>query len=501
MNNDEALSVEALMHSSGVAFGTSGARGLVARMSDKVCYAYTKAFLQHLEATRQISAGSEVALAGDHRNSTVRILTAIARAIADSGYPPVFCGHIPSPAVAYYGLQNHIPSIMVTGSHIPDDRNGIKFNTAAGEILKSDENGIKQQHVILPNTLFDDAGMFRSPGQYALPKETRAAYAMYVKRYLDFFPAQCLAGKNIGLYQHSSVCREIFHDILTQLGAAVTPLGYSDAFISVDTEAIRPDDIELGHRWALENRFDAIVSADGDADRPLISDEKGTWLRGDIAGILTARYLGATMVATPVSSNTAVEKCGDFKEVVRTRIGSPFVIEAMDRALGREGENVVGYEANGGFLIGNNIAKENRSLNALPTRDAIIVALAVIMLSIEQGLAISQLAATLPHRFTASDRAKDFPVGESKRRLEQFIDEGGHVDPAKVEAVYGAHFGRLRDADATDGLRLTFENGEIVHLRPSGNAPEFRCYNEADSEGRAQEINKICMDIIADWQI
>ena len=499
MNNDKALSVEALMQTSTVAFGTSGARGLVAKMSDKVCYAYTKAFLQHLEATRQISAGSEVALAGDNRNSTVRILTAIARAIADSGYRPVFCGHIPSPAVAYYGLQKHIPSIMVTGSHIPDDRNGIKFNTAAGEILKSDEQGIKQQHVILPDALFDDAGMFGDPGQFVLPKETRTAYAMYVKRYLDFFPAQCLAGKNIGLYQHSSVCREIFHDILTQLGAAVTPLGYSDAFISVDTEAIRPEDIELGHRWALENSFDAIVSADGDADRPLISDEKGAWLRGDIAGILTARYLGATMVATPVSSNTAVEKCGDFKNVVRTRIGSPFVIEAMDRAL-REEENVVGYEANGGFLVGNNIVKENRSLNALPTRDAIIVALAVMMLSIEQGVTISQLAATLPRRFTASDRAKDFPSGESKRRLQQFMAEGGHVDPAKVEAVYGGHFGRLSDADTTDGLRLIFENGEIVHLRPSGNAPEFRCYNEADSEERAQEINKICMDIIAGWR-
>jgi phosphomannomutase len=50
--------------------------------------------------------------------------------------------------------------------------------------------------------------------------------------------------------------------------------------------------------------------------------------------------------------------------------------------------------------------------------------------------------------------------------------------------------------DATDGLRITFANQEIVHLRPSGNAPEFRCYTEADSEERAMEINRICLDLV-----
>lgn len=52
----------------------------------------------------------------------------------------------------------------------------------------------------------------------------------------------------------------------------------------------------------------------------------------------------------------------------------------------------------------------------------------------------------------------------------------------------------------TDGLRIYFESGEIVHLRPSGNAPEFRCYTEADTESRAVEMNRICMDIMTRWR-
>jgi phosphomannomutase len=51
--------------------------------------------------------------------------------------------------------------------------------------------------------------------------------------------------------------------------------------------------------------------------------------------------------------------------------------------------------------------------------------------------------------------------------------------------------------DVVDGLRITFRSGEIVHLRPSGNAPELRCYTEADSEARAARLCRIALDAVA----
>jgi phosphomannomutase len=128
-----------LMAESGVGFGTSGARGLAEQMTDWVCYAYTLGFLSYLEQIGDWSPGSDVGLGGDLRPSTPRILTACARAVRDKGGHPVNLGYIPSPAVAAYGFGLSIPTLMVTGSHIPDDRNGIKFNLPAGEILKYDE--------------------------------------------------------------------------------------------------------------------------------------------------------------------------------------------------------------------------------------------------------------------------------------------------------------------------------------------------------------------------
>lgn len=88
-----------------------------------------------------------MALVGDLRSSTPRILGACAQAVQDLGGEPVFCGLVPTPAMALWAFKHKIPSIMVTGSHIPDDRNGIKFYPPDGEILKQDEIGIRQQKV------------------------------------------------------------------------------------------------------------------------------------------------------------------------------------------------------------------------------------------------------------------------------------------------------------------------------------------------------------------
>ena len=462
------IKINDLMVKSGVKFGTSGARGLAVEMTDPVCYAYTKGFLQYLEATGELKnvdgASSSVAIAGDLRPSTPRIMGAVAKAVSDMGYNPVNCGFIPSPAVALYGIVNTCPAIMVTGSHIPDDRNGIKFNKCTGEILKYDEEQIREQVVETDDAIFTGGG-------FALPEENIDARIDYVNRYLRAFPEECLNGKKIGIYQHSAVGRDLLIEIFSGLGADVTPLGFSKTFIPVDTEAIREEDCRLAKEWADENHFDTIISTDGDSDRPLISDENGTWLRGDVAGILAAKYLGADSVSTPVSCNTALEKCGWFKDIRRTKIGSPFVVASMIEASFAGNKGVVGYEANGGFLTNSDFPINGKELRALPTRDAVLPVLSIILLSIKERKPISALLAEVPQRFTASDRIQNFPTEESRKILEQF------KEVSAIEDAFGDAFGKVESVDRTDGLRVTFQSLEVLHMRPSGNAPEFRCYN------------------------
>jgi phosphomannomutase len=51
-----------------------------------------------------------------------------------------------------------------------------------------------------------------------------------------------------------------------------------------------------------------------------------------------------------------------------------------------------------------------------------------------------------------------------------------------------AGFGSIERLNYLDGVRITFRNGDVVHVRPSGNADELRVYAVADSQQRAEEI-------------
>lgn len=485
------VAIAELMQRSGVTFGTSGARGLVQAMTDEVCVAYTLAFAAHLATLGWRPQGAPVAVAGDLRPSTPRILEAVGGALASLGAEPVYCGRIPTPALALHGLTQRMPAIMVTGSHIPDDRNGIKFHTTQGEIGKADEAGIAGQTVTLPDW-FDAAGMLRPDARHPLPPATAAADEAYVQRYVGAAPANAFAGRRIVVYGHSSVARELLAEVFAQLGAEVVRVGWSERFVPVDTEAIRAEDIALARDWAAEHAPFAIVSADGDADRPLLADESGQWLRGDIAGLLTARVLAADVVACPVSCNTAVERSAAFARVVRTRIGSPYVIAAMEAACAAGGGRVVGYEANGGFLTASPLALPGGgTLAPLPTRDALIVHLAVLLDAVQRGVPVSALAATLPARHTASDRLENFPTARSRALLDELASGGAAAITARFPAL-----GPVADIDQLDGLRITFRSGDILHLRPSGNAPELRCYTEADSEQRARALCQDALEVL-----
>ncbi|MBK7050733.1 MAG: phosphomannomutase [Rhodoferax sp.] len=476
------ISLESFAAQSGVAFGTSGARGRVIDMSDALCWAYTTAFLQSVapESTR-------VVLGHDLRPSSPRIAAACAAAIVASGREFVYCGALPTPALAFYAAQLGAPAVVVTGSHIPFDRNGIKFYRADGEISKPDEQAMLATTVQLPDEVVNAA----------LPEPDARAAAAYVQRYLDFFGAGALAGVRVAVYEHSSVGRDVLHTILLGLGAQVIRLGRTETFVPIDTEAVRAEDVAQARLWAAEHVFDAIVSTDGDADRPLIGDERGEWMRGDAVGVLCAQYLQAQVVVTPVSSNTAVEKCGVFGQVVRTRIGSPYVIAAMDEALASNvavklGGAVAGYEANGGFLLGSAVQHGGRTLHALPTRDAVLPMLALLSLARKQGCKLSQLSADLPKRFTASDRLQNFATDASRALIASL-----RGDAALMAQTLAPHAGAVASTDETDGLRVTFANGDIVHLRPSGNAPELRCYAESDTARQAQALCHDCLARLA----
>lgn len=467
-----------VIRDSGIQFGTSGARGLVEQFSDEVCSAFTVAFIDTLKKEFQVE---KIYVGIDRRPSSLAMAKACCLAVEVLDYKAEYCGVLPTPALAYQAMQNNQPCIMITGSHIPFDRNGIKFYRPDGEITKKDEKAILNSSAEVPTT----------SQEISFQVNSRAS-DFYLERYKQLIPAGVLKGKRIGIYEHSSAGRDLYGELFSSLGAHVVSLGRSDEFVPIDTEAVRKEDIEQGIKWAKEYNLDFLFSTDGDGDRPLIADEKGQWLRGDIVGLLTANYLGINALAVPVSCNTAIEKSELFKKVLRTRIGSPYVIEGMQH-LRSDYEKIAGFEANGGFLLESNIPLNGQILKSLPTRDALLPVIAIIGLSVEQSVSVSELIDSFPKRFTASDRIKNFPTEKSKELLAKWADNSDLALNALNLESY-----KVVLTDTTDGLRLTLDNGDIVHLRPSGNAPELRCYAESDSEKQASMLVESSLELITE---
>jgi phosphomannomutase len=459
MSNNSKLVSATVINKSGVAFGTSGARGLVTQFTPNVCAAFAVAFIDSMKRNFSFKT---VAIAIDNRPSSYAMAKACATALQQLDIDVVYYGVVPTPALAYVAQEDGIPAIMVTGSHIPFDRNGLKFYRPDGEISKADE-----QLIITAQVEFSALAESTE-----LTISNRAAEE-YITRYTSLFTTPFLIDKRIGIYEHSSAGRDLYYRIFEKLGAEVISLERTDHFVPIDTEAVSEQDTQKAINWSKEFNLDAVFSTDGDGDRPLMSDENGNWLRGDILGLLCAEALNIEALAVPVSCNTAIESSKKFKHVQRTKIGSPYVIAEFS-TLAKKFNSVAGFEANGGFLLGSAVQVNGKALKALPTRDAILPAI-MLLSAANKGL-ISTLVDALPKRYTYSDRIQNFATEKS-----QVIIAQGKQEPANLLAQLSFKNVVIKSVDETDGLRITLADNSIVHLRPSGNTPELRCYAEADN--------------------
>ena len=453
----------AVLAKSGIVFGTSGARGLLSQFSQAVAAAFTQNFISII---KNQYAFDEVLLAIDARPSSEPLAAACAGALHALGYKVRYFGLLPTPALAWYALTHNMPAIMVTGSHIADDQNGLKFFRPSGEISKADEAAIMLQQLPLVSFI------------PKLPPVVADAEIAYTQRYLQAFPAVALSGKHIAVYQHSSAGANLYPAIFSALGAKVTCLAPAKHFVAIDTEALSSADRAHAKAWATEHKFDALFSTDADGDRPMLADEQGRWLQGDVIGLLCAKLLGIDTLAVSLNCTSAIELSGVFKKVIRTRMGSPYVLSAL--AEMQDEASLAGFEANGGFILASALQLGNTRLAALPTRDALLPVIAILALAGARPL--SQLAASLPKRFTASGKLQKVTIAQSDALLTNL-----RADPqCLLQAL--AQNADIISTIQLDGIKWSWQNGNSVHVRASGNSPALRCYVEAGSENEATTL-------------
>jgi phosphomannomutase len=133
--------------------------------------------------------------------------------------------------------------------------------------------------------------------------------------------------------------------------------------------------------------------------------------------------------------------------------------------------------------------------------------IAVMVMVREERMCVVDILRKLPKRFTVSDRLKEFPTEKSKAKLAEIREKNLGEKLFGALAAKPSKFakdktfqGKIVSLNEVDGYRMEFDSGDIIHLRPSGNAPEFRCYVETEGKDRSAELLADCLKIMEGWR-
>lgn len=330
-------------------FGTDGIRGLVnkdpmtpdtlLRIAQAAGCCFQKEKRRHL-----------VVIGKDTRLSGYMVEPALTAGFISVGMDVVLVGPLPTPAVALLtrSLRADL-GVMISASHNPYTDNGIKLFTPEGNKLSdAQEIAIEEKILNFSNDLLVPSE------QLGRAKRLEDAPGRYIEFVKSTFPAGLrLDGLKIVVDCANGAAYKIAPMILWELGAHIIPIGDTPTGenINLNCGATSP---HLMKQTVCDQKADIGIGLDGDADRLVVCDEKGTIIEGDLLiGVIASMWkkkgcLKGNSVVSTIMSNMGLEKFLSNHDIslIRTPVGDRYVTEAMKK----QGTNV-GGEPSGHIVL------------------------------------------------------------------------------------------------------------------------------------------------------
>ncbi|TCB45398.1 phosphoglucosamine mutase [Acinetobacter terrestris] len=358
-------------------FGTDGIRGkfgelpITPEFALKLGFAAGKVLKQYSKKTKPI-----VVLGKDTRLSGYILESALQAGLNAAGVYVHLLGPLPTPAIAHLTRALHASlGIVISASHNPYFDNGIKFFSSEGKKLPDEVQEAINQELEKELKIEDTANL----GKSVRVKDANGRYIEFCK---STFPYHFdLSNLKIVVDCANGAAYNVGPSVFKELGAKVVAL-YNEPDglnINKDCGSTHPENLQ---KAVLEHQADLGIAFDGDADRVVLVDKYGQLVDGDnILYILAtqASHKPAGIVGT-VMSNMALELALEKAQVpfIRASVGDRYVLQALD-----ENGWVIGGEPSGHIL----------TLDKSTTGDAIIAALQVLTVMVEQKKALHELVA------------------------------------------------------------------------------------------------------------
>lgn len=365
-------------------FGTDGVRGVanVYPMTAEVAMQLGRA-AAHLfkDADRR----HRILIGKDTRLSCYMIENALVAGICSMGVDAYLIGPMPTPGIAFLTASMRADAgIMISASHNPFQDNGIKFFSRDGFKLP-DSMELEIEGLIDTGKIDSLRPIASDVGKAYRIDDASGRYIVFLKH---SFPRDLdLNGLKIVLDCANGAAYKIAPTVLEELGAEVIRLGVSPdgTNINAGCGSLHPD---VMAKAVLENQADLGIALDGDADRVLFVDEKGTLVDGDHVMAICAtdmlqqkKLANDTIVATVMSNmglDIAIREAGG--KIVKTAVGDRYVVEEMRKS---------GYNL-GGEQSGHMIFLDHNT-----TGDGMVSALQVLAIMQRSGRQLSDLAGVM----------------------------------------------------------------------------------------------------------
>jgi len=429
-------------------FGTSGIRGNADEFfTNQFCFDIGRTFAIFLEKHK--FKGS-VAVGMDPRPSSERIKKYFLLGLQKENRRTLDEGITPVPAINYILIADDslAGSAMITGSHIRGDFNGIKFFAFKKEILKEHEREIEEIYEKIKEKI-----SFKEKPLDSIREEM--ASNLYRKMLLKLADLPFPKWKIV--LDLSNGCQaNIMSALFISLGIKTIIINNSldpNKFIARDTET--EGALNELQETVKKEKADLGIALDADGDRVVFVDEKGNFIPGDYSGALISKYGDTPVIVTPINTSQVVNYLG--KPVIRTKVGSPYVVKAME-----ENNATFGFEANGGGF----------SKEIMMSRDAGSAAIKILNLLKKERKTLGELVNTLPQFFLYRTKV-ECPINLNPLILEKAKEKFGGM---KIEEM--------------DGLKIWLSKSTWILFRPSSNAPEFRVFAEAKTREEARRIGE-----------
>ena len=356
-------------------FGTDGIRGkfgelpITPEFALKLGFAAGKVLKQFSHKKKPI-----VVLGKDTRLSGYILESALQAGLNAAGVYVHLLGPLPTPAIAHLTRALHASlGIVISASHNPYFDNGIKFFSSEGKKLPDELQDAINAELEIELKIEDTANL----GKSVRVKDANGRYIEFCK---STFPYHFdLSNLKTVVDCANGAAYNVGPAVFKELGAKVVAL-YNEPDglnINQDCGSTHPENLQ---KAVLERHADLGIAFDGDADRVIMVDKNGQQITGDhILYILAtqAKHKPAGIVGT-VMSNMALELALEKAQVpfVRASVGDRYVLQALDEK---------------GWSIGGEPSGHILTLDKSTTGDAIIAALQVLTVMVEQQKALHEL--------------------------------------------------------------------------------------------------------------